>query len=172
MSNYWTATTSWGNCTFGLVARESGLVRVVLPHEWENPAHPARGYPVDRQRLKPWLDQFDAYWAGESVCWTGSIDCEGTVFQRMVWQALRDIGPGFVETYGALAQRVGRPRAVRAVAGAVAHNPLPIILPCHRVIGARGTLTGYRGGLDLKAKLLRHEGIHPINPTGSARFAF
>ncbi|PSR22943.1 MAG: cysteine methyltransferase [Sulfobacillus acidophilus] len=172
MSAYSTATTQWGTLTFGLVAGESGLSRVILPYEWQDPAHPAHRYPVDRQFLRPWLDQFDAYWANELVGWVGPLDFHGTAFQTKVWQALQDILPGSVQTYGEVARRLGNSRAVRAVASAIAHNPLPIIVPCHRVIGARSTLIGYQGGLNLKEKLLRHEGVHHINPTGHARFAF
>lgn len=86
------------------------------------------------------------------------VDTGGTDFQRKVWRALRRVPVGRVISYGELARRVGRPSAVRAVGLANGANPVPIVIPCHRVIGADGRLTGYGGGLDRKAWLLRHEG--------------
>lgn len=82
----------------------------------------------------------------------------GTPFQARVWQALRTIAPGTTTTYGALAEHLGDPRAVRAVAAANGANPLPLFVPCHRVIAADGTLWGYAGGLPMKSWLLQHEG--------------
>lgn len=84
----------------------------------------------------------------------------GTPFQRDVWRALASIPRGETRTYAELARAVGRPRAVRAVGAANARNPLPIVLPCHRVIGSDGRLTGYAGGLPLKKHLLTLEGVH------------
>lgn len=82
----------------------------------------------------------------------------GTDFQRSVWVALRDVAAGATETYGALAQRIGLPAAVRAVGAANGANPVSIIVPCHRLIGADGSLTGYGGGIERKRWLLTHEG--------------
>jgi O-6-methylguanine DNA methyltransferase len=84
----------------------------------------------------------------------------GTDFQRSVWAALRDIPPGETEGYGQLAARIGRPSASRAVGAANGANPVAIIVPCHRVIGASGSLTGFGGGLSRKAWLLEHERRH------------
>ena len=89
-----------------------------------------------------------------------SLDLRGTAFQAAVWRALREIPPGETVTYRGLAQRLGRPRAARAVAGAVARNPVSILVPCHRVVGADGKLTGYAGGLPIKRCLLEHEARH------------
>jgi methylated-DNA-[protein]-cysteine S-methyltransferase len=83
----------------------------------------------------------------------------GTPFQRSVWSALRRIAPGSTTTYGALAQALGNPQASRAVGLANGSNPIGIVVPCHRVIGANGALTGYGGGLPRKRWLLRHEGV-------------
>lgn len=83
----------------------------------------------------------------------------GTPFQRSVWSALRRIAPGSTTTYGALAQALGNPLASRAVGLANGSNPIGIVVPCHRVIGANGALTGYGGGLPRKRWLLRHEGV-------------
>lgn len=86
----------------------------------------------------------------------------GTVFQRQVWAALRKIPPGSTTSYGKLAAKVGRPTAYRAVGMANARNPIAIVIPCHRVIGAKGTLTGYAGGLKRKQWLLLHEGFQGV----------
>ena len=88
------------------------------------------------------------------------LDCAtgGTEFQRTVWAALRDIPAGRTESYGQLAARIGRPAAVRAVGLANGANPIGLIVPCHRVIGADGSLTGYGGGIERKRWLLNHEG--------------
>ena len=88
-----------------------------------------------------------------------AVDGGGTEFQRKVWTALRRIAPGEVVSYGALAQRLGMPDAVRAVARANALNPISLVVPCHRVIGSDGSLTGYGGGLPRKRWLLEHEGV-------------
>jgi methylated-DNA-[protein]-cysteine S-methyltransferase len=84
----------------------------------------------------------------------------GTPFQRQVWQALREIPLGTTISYGELAKRIGRPKAVRAVGLANGSNPVGVIVPCHRVIGSNGSLTGYGGGLNRKRWLLEHEGAH------------
>jgi len=85
------------------------------------------------------------------------VAAEGTAFERRVWTELRRLAPGEVVSYGALAARIGRPRAARAVGRANATNPVAIVVPCHRVIGGDGSLTGYAGGLERKRFLLSHE---------------
>lgn len=107
-------------------------------------------------RLRTGLER---YFAGEFTA-LDAIPAEGlgTEFQTRVWAALRDIPPGHTETYGGLATRIGRPTAVRAVGLANGANPIAILVPCHRVIGANGGLTGYGGGLSRKRWLLSHEG--------------
>jgi methylated-DNA-[protein]-cysteine S-methyltransferase len=101
----------------------------------------------------------DAYFAGD-LHTLDEIPCvpDGTVFQQAVWSALRAIPAGHTLSYSGLAERLGNPRAVRAVGLANGSNPIPLIIPCHRVIGADGSLTGYGGGLDRKRWLLTHEG--------------
>ena len=99
------------------------------------------------------------YLAGERRVFDLPLAPQGTPFQLAVWRALADIPYGEIVTYGALAHRLGRPKASRAVGQANHRNPLPIFLPCHRVVGTKGALTGYAGGLELKAWLLRLEGI-------------
>jgi len=98
-----------------------------------------------------------------SCCRTAT---NGTDFQRSVWQALRQIPPGHTVSYGALAVRIGRPTAMRAVGLANGANPIAIVVPCHRVIGADASLTGYGGGLDRKRWLLAHEGRYLASHSG------
>ena len=99
-----------------------------------------------------------AYFDGELTAIDGLAVCaDGTPFQQTVWRALRDIPCGQTISYSTLARRIGRPTAVRAVGLANGSNPVGIVVPCHRVIGANGTLTGYGGGLDRKRWLLAHE---------------
>jgi len=88
-----------------------------------------------------------------------AVNTGGTPFQQQVWQALRAIPPGTVLTYGQLARRLGRPKAYRAVGMTNALNPIAIVVPCHRLVGANGALTGYAGGLERKHWLLAHEGV-------------
>ena len=90
------------------------------------------------------------------------VDPDGTEFQRLVWDELRRIPFGTTISYGELAKRIGRPKASRAVGLANSKNPISIVIPCHRVIGANGKLTGYAGGLELKRWLLCHEGANLI----------
>lgn len=100
------------------------------------------------------VGQLDEYFAGTRREFELPVLSVGTDFQQMIWSALRDIPYGTTVSYSELAGRVGRPRGVRAVAVAVGANPLSIIVPCHRVVGADGSLTGYAGGLDAKRRLL------------------
>jgi len=102
-------------------------------------------------------DQLDAYFAGRLTRFEVALSPKGTAFQRLVWSALCEIPFGATVTYGELAARIGKPSASRAVGLANARNPISLIVPCHRVVGASGKLTGYAGGLELKARLLEHE---------------
>ena len=111
----------------------------------------------------PLLDAAEAqlreYFAGTRRTFDLPLAPRGTAFQQRVWAALRAIPYGETRTYGELAAAIGSPSASRAVGMANHHNPIPIVIPCHRVIGANGTLTGYAGGLEIKRKLLALEGI-------------
>ncbi len=101
--------------------------------------------------------QLAEYFRGTRQHFELPLDGKGTAFEQRVWSALRDVPYGQTWSYGALAKQLGAPKAVRAVGRANGKNPLPIIVPCHRVIGADGSLTGFGGGLPRKAWLLRHE---------------
>ena len=102
--------------------------------------------------------ELQAYWATPHAVFTVPLDPAGTLFQQAVWQVLRGIAPGTLLSYAAVAQAIDKPAAVRAVGAAIGRNPLGIIVPCHRVVGANGALTGYAGGLPRKQALLVLEG--------------
>lgn len=113
------------------------------------------------ERCEPVARQLAEYFAGERRSFELPLEPEGTEFQRAVWDALTAIPYGSTVGYGELARALGRPAASRAVGRANGSNPIPVIVPCHRVIGAQGDLTGYGGGLERKRFLLRHEGALP-----------
>ena len=104
--------------------------------------------------------QLDEYFAGTRQDFELAVDPAGTAFQRRVWCALQHIPYGATTSYGALARRVGQPTASRAVGAANGRNPISIVIPCHRVVGADGDLTGYAGGIARKEELLRLESNH------------
>jgi methylated-DNA-[protein]-cysteine S-methyltransferase len=111
--------------------------------------------------LRDAREQLEAYFAGERTSFDLPLAAAGTPFQERVWSALRAIPFGHTTSYGELAGRIGEPKASRAVGAANGRNPIPIIVPCHRVIGARGDLTGFGGGVERKRWLLEHEGALP-----------
>jgi methylated-DNA-[protein]-cysteine S-methyltransferase len=117
----------------------------------------------------PVREQLEAYFAGERTDFDVALAPEGTPFQKRVWQALRDVPYGETISYSELARRVGKPGAARAVGAALGRNPIPIIVPCHRVIGADGSLTGFGGGLERKRKLLELETGRSSNASAKRR---
>ena len=120
----------------------------------EDPAGAAR-----RKPLREAIRQLEAYFRGDLQEFDLDMEAMGTEFQRRTWKALQAIPYGATISYGELARRVGNPKAVRAVGTANGANPLPIVIPCHRVIGSDGKLTGYGGGLEIKQKLLAIERV-------------
>jgi len=112
----------------------------------------------DPAGFKPLAEQLGEYFGGHRREFTVALDPHGTAFQLEVWRRIADIPFGKLRSYRELARELASPGAARAVGQAVAQNPLPILIPCHRVLGADGSLVGFGGGVDLKARLLRLEG--------------
>lgn len=145
--------------TLKLIATGDGLAAVL----WENdrPARvPLRAASLDDRHpvLVEAERQLGEYFAGRRTTFDVPLDVSGTAFQRRVWEALRTIPFGETRSYAQIAAQIGQPAAVRAVGAANGRNPVSIITPCHRVIGTDGRLTGFAGGLDVKAQLLGLEG--------------
>lgn len=171
-----------GGRTWTLWGSGEGLCRLSFQHDTEETARlwldryaPGSAVINEEAPFREWgaVLRLADYFAGSAETFRGlPLDLRGTAFQREVWTALAGIPYGSVITYAELAERIGRPKAMRAVGAANGKNPLPVLLPCHRVIGANGTLTGYAGGLTLKQELLKLEGIQGIAEAGHERFAF
>ncbi len=138
-----------------LYATADELVAVDLPDRFGAPATPGTNRVLERA-----AQQLAEYFAGKRREFDLPLAPKGTGFQERAWRALLAIPYGETRTYGEQARAIGRPAASRAVGAANGKNPIAIIIPCHRVIGANGTLTGYGGGLPLKRWLLEHEAKH------------
>lgn len=143
-----------------LAASDAGLAGLWFEGQKHFPA-PAQSWPQQPAHavLQEAAKQLTAYFAGQRSHFDLPLDLRtGTAFQQAVWQALVQIPCGTTCNYAALSQAIGRPSAVRAVGAAIGRNPLSVVVPCHRVMGSGGALTGYAGGLDRKSALLRLEG--------------
>ncbi|WP_342552388.1 methylated-DNA--[protein]-cysteine S-methyltransferase [Paenibacillus sp. FSL R7-0652] len=168
---------------WSLLATEKGVCRIVMPNEkledwtgWISKIAPGTALEENEQALKRtgMMDWLVSYFAGEKTVYTEDIplDLIGTPFQQQVWKALGYVPYGQTRTYGDIAAVIGRPSAVRAVGAANGANPIPVLLPCHRIIGANRKLTGFRGGLEMKRRLLDIEHIEGVADGGHARFDF
>jgi methylated-DNA-[protein]-cysteine S-methyltransferase len=168
--------------TWTLFASELGVCGLLFDEEqlgearaWLEKHRPGARWQADRAPFEAFgaTDRLTRYFAGERIGFEDvPMDLIGTPFQREVWSTLSRIPYGEVWTYRRLAEEIGRPKATRAVGAANGRNPLPVLLPCHRVVGADGTLTGYRGGLAAKKRLLAIEGIEHVEDRGHERFRF
>jgi methylated-DNA-[protein]-cysteine S-methyltransferase len=136
-----------------IAATESEVVLV----EFAKGGKPYRA-PGSSPALDAAMTQLDEYFQGRRRVFDLMLRLEGTEFQKRVWRALLDVGYGETANYGEIARAIGRPNAVRAVGAANGRNPVSIIVPCHRIVGSSGDLTGYGGGLWRKKWLLEHEG--------------
>ncbi len=147
----------------GLVGSGAGLRRIVLPRPAKGTVFKwiMEGYTGAIADSTPFGDlphRLKCYLEGERVSFDDELDLADTsLFRRAVWEATRAIPYGQTRSYGEVARRIGKPGASRAVGQALAKNPLPIVVPCHRVIGKDGDLTGFEGGLELKKSLLQIE---------------
>ena len=142
-----------------LVRSDVGLVGLYLsPHQGQH--GPQQGWVHDDAAFADLTAQLDAYWAGELHAFDLPLDLQGTTFQRRVWAELLRIPYGKTTSYGAIAADLDAPGAARAVGLANGRNPVSVVVPCHRVIGSTGALTGYGGGLPNKRFLLTHEAQH------------
>ena len=139
-----------------IVASDRGLRAVLWPDDDRIATEPARDDP-DHPVLAIAVEQLAEYFAGERETFDVALDPLGTDFQRSAWEALRGIPYGTTVSYGEQAARMGDRRKARAVGAANGRNPISIIVPCHRVVGSNGSLTGFAGGVDTKAWLLAHE---------------
>jgi len=138
-----------------LAGNDGRLMHLRMVDQTHEPSH--EGWKRDDDAFPDAVEQLEAYFAGDRTDFELDLDLVGTQFQRRVWTALQTIPYGETRSYGEIARQIGSPDAFRAVGLANGHNPIGIIVPCHRVIGSNGSLTGYGGGLDRKRALLELE---------------
>ncbi len=141
--------------TLTLAGQNGRLRHLRMVDQTYEPSH--EGWEADDEAFPDAVEQLEAYFAGERTDFDMNLELVGTEFQRRVWAALLTIPYGETRSYGEIARQIGSPGAFRAVGLANGHNPIGIIVPCHRVIGSNGSLTGYGGGLDRKRALLEME---------------
>jgi methylated-DNA-[protein]-cysteine S-methyltransferase len=140
-----------------LLLGEGQTLRGLYMQEGRKPVRVAADWEPDASAFESVVEQLHEYFEGRLTEFDVPLDMHGTPFERRVWNALRDIPYGETASYGEVARRIGQPSASRAVGLANGRNPIAVIVPCHRVIGANGTLTGYGGGLERKQLLLELE---------------
>ncbi|TBL81094.1 methylated-DNA--[protein]-cysteine S-methyltransferase [Paenibacillus thalictri] len=161
---YW-SLLQYGGWRFYIAATEKGLLFVGSDNKpfsevskWAEARLSGSELVQDDEKLQPYAVQLTEYLQGERTSFTFPLDLRGTPFQLAVWDALCQIPYGATWSYSDIARSIQRPLAVRAVGAAIGANPVTITVPCHRVIGKTGALTGYRGGLAMKTRLLELEG--------------
>lgn len=150
-----------------IASSEKGVCQLSLPNKpfepffaWLNKAFPKASILESSEANSRPIDELQEYLKGELQSFSSPLDMHGTAFQKAVWEAVARIPYGETRSYANIAEAVGRPTAFRAVGAANGANPLPLFVPCHRVIGHNGSLTGYGGGLSLKTWLLEMEQAH------------
>ncbi len=140
-----------------IVQSDKGVCRIQLPSEVDDPAFSIMESSEDIRLLQPVCDELIAYFDDRLQQFTVPLDLQTTPFRKQALDEVKRIPYGETASYKEIAERMGNPKAVRAVGGANAHNPIPIIIPCHRVIAHDGSLGGYGGGLKMKKYLLKLE---------------
>lgn len=172
---YWTQLNE-RDWTLHLAATEKGLCFVGSHNQaidelidWAQTRHPESTLIRNDERLRPYVQDLLEYLRGERIEFSKPTDVRGTAFQMAVWDALNEIPYGSTKSYSDIAQHIQKPSSVRAVGTAIGANPLLITIPCHRVIGKNGSLTGYRGGLEMKIRLLELEKKDLANPAEGSR---
>ncbi len=158
---YWQMPSPVGRL---LLAGDAEGLRMIEFRKSRHPVRPAPDWKRDPAPFRGVMDLLERYFAGQNPCCEVPLVVRGTPFQLAVWSALTRIPYGETRSYGDLAQAVDKPRAARAVGAAVGRNPIPILIPCHRVIGSTGSLTGFGGGLRVKRMLLAIEGVRVPRP--------
>jgi methylated-DNA-[protein]-cysteine S-methyltransferase len=141
--------------TLRLTSRGDSLVEV----SFIDKAETKYSNNVNSEVLEQAVTQLNEYFNGKRTAFELPLSPDGTAFQKEIWQALQEIPYGQTITYGELSEKLGKPKAIRAVGTANGSNPIPIIIPCHRVVGSGQKLTGYSGGIERKRWLLQHEGV-------------
>ena len=163
---YWSLFDN-GTWRFPVAATERGLCYAGIRGEgkeavekWAEKHFPGSTLEQNAEYLERYERELAEFFAGERSCFTLPVDLRGTPFQMSVWGALAEIPYGHTVSYSDIAAAIGKPRAIRAAASAVGANPVLAVIPCHRVIGKNGELTGFRGGMDMKQALLALEEGH------------
>lgn len=178
---YWSKVVSsfFDRKPFYIAATDKGLCRILWPNEsfeklrqWVNQRIPNATLIQDEQKMIPYQEQLQAYFRGERQNFDVPLDLYGTPFQVKTWNAINQITFGDTKSYGDIATAIGNPKAVRAVGTATGTNPIPIMIPCHRVIGKNKTLTGFGGGFSIKKKLLHLEGYTNYIDKGHAKYQY
>ncbi|RKE04550.1 methylated-DNA--[protein]-cysteine S-methyltransferase [Marinifilum flexuosum] len=141
-----------------LLASDKGLKKILFEDQFKA-FEISSTWEQSTEKLSQAKEQLLAYFNSNLVQFELQLDPDGTVFQKQIWKQLEEIPFGEIRSYQDIANAIEKPNACRAIGMANSKNPIPIIIPCHRVIGKNGKLTGYAGGLDIKAKLLQIEGI-------------
>lgn len=157
MSEYWTEIKVPTGCV-RIFADECAVTAIDISDDLPRPP----GAPRRNTVVRAAEQQLREYFAGTRTAFDLPLAPAGTEFQQKVWSALRRIPFGRVRSYGEIARALHKPAAARAVGAACGRNPLPIVVPCHRVVGTTGNLTGFAGGLEMKSWLLQHEGIELV----------
>jgi methylated-DNA-[protein]-cysteine S-methyltransferase len=148
-----------------IASSDRGLVRIILPNKDISNSFdhlrkdfPGKRFEEDREKNQKAVEQLEEYFNGTRTNFSLKLDLiKGTEFQKSVWKAVSRIPHGQTSSYGKIARQIGKPKACRAVGLANKRNPVPIVIPCHRIIGSDGSMTGYSGGILLKEKLLKLE---------------